>query len=94
MRHAQPHNKTPGAWLGLTVVDDLLRHGRSTAMNRAFVSESSGWYFCHSHRESCAYADERGQCIFGRCKLDRQREEASRAEAGHPTPSEPVPSEG
>ena len=38
-------------------------------MNRAFVSENDGWGFCLDKRESCMFADEKGQCCLSSCRL-------------------------
>ena len=38
-------------------------------MNRAFVSENDGWGFCQEKRESCIFADEKGQCCLAYCRL-------------------------
>ena len=38
-------------------------------MNRAFVKEGDGWHICAQKRESCLYADEKGNCILETCRV-------------------------
>ena len=53
-------------------------------MNRAFVSENDGWGFCQEKRESCMFADEKGQCCFVYCRLYGEEPPQPPAEPDNP----------
>ncbi|HWQ05753.1 MAG TPA: hypothetical protein VN453_00970 [Feifaniaceae bacterium] len=56
-------------------------------MSRAFVSENDGYAFCTKSMSECVWADEKGDCVFSRCR--REGEQAPATSAGTQAAIEP-----
>jgi len=41
-------------------------------MSKAFITESDGWFYCGYYQQTCAHADEKGDCMLPECELDAQ----------------------